>query len=53
MTDKPQELTVYHCDKLKSFAELVKKVKESFPEISFEELDIQLGIVSIIVKLKE
>lgn len=45
-------LTIFHCERPKTFAELLRKVEQAFPDVSFEDLEPSFGIVSLEVRLK-
>ena len=51
--DESPELTIYSCDRPKSFAKLIEIVEQKFPGVPLDELEVLFGIVSITVKPKE
>lgn len=53
MKTPPKELTIYFCDKITNWAEIIKKVRDFFPDVPDEKIEATLGIVSVSFKVKE
>ncbi len=47
------ELTIYQCEKLKSWHDLVDIVEKHFPGVPASSLDVNFGIVSVTISLKK
>ncbi|MFA6463667.1 MAG: hypothetical protein WCV55_01525 [Candidatus Paceibacterota bacterium] len=48
-----KELIIFHCERPKTFAELIERVEKAFPNIPFENLVPTFGIVSIHIAMKK
>lgn len=50
---KSAELTIYHCARPKTVAELLEVILRAFPDVPLENLEPSFGIVSLTIKVKE